>query len=76
MDCETLAGQLTNFLEGDLLEHEEMAAITHLSSCDSCDLVLAGTRKTIQLARQHGRARLSDQDRLRILGSVINEVGE
>ena len=55
MDCQTLADNLTDFLEGDLPESDEIAALEHLSSCNACEVVLAETRSVLQLAHDHGR---------------------
>lgn len=76
MDCETLAANLTNFLEGDLNESEEMAALEHLSSCPACEVVLAETRNVTDLANNHGRAPLTNDARSRMLNGVLREIDE
>ncbi len=76
MNCETLAAHLTDFLEGDLAEAEEMAALDHLSTCTACEVVLAETRSVVDLAHDHGRVPLSDDDRSRMLNGVLREIDE
>jgi len=41
MQCESLAEQLTDLMEGLLDEQTEAAALEHLASCSSCEQVLA-----------------------------------
>lgn len=76
MDCATLAAHLTDFLEGDLAPEEEMAALDHLSTCTACEVVLAETRSVVDLAHDHGRVPLSDDDRSRMLNGVIQKIDE
>ena len=76
MDCQTLAEHITDFLEGDLPEDARAAALDHLSTCEACEVVLAETRSVVELAQNHGRAPLTDEDRSRLLGNVLNEVDE
>lgn len=74
MNCETLASELTSFLEGELSPDDESAAIEHLATCDSCETVLAETREVIALAQQHGRESLTDDDRSRLLSNLLNNL--
>ena len=74
MDCQTLADNLTDFLEGNLLESDEIAALEHLSSCNACEVVLAETRSVLQLAHDHGRVPLSDEDRSQMLEGVMSKI--
>ena len=74
MNCSTLAERLTDFLEGELTPDEEAAAIEHLSTCTSCEGVLADTRRVVQLAQRHGRAELTADDRERLLASLLGQV--
>lgn len=74
MNCETLAAHLTDFLEGDLSEEEEMAALEHLASCNACEIVLAETRGVTYLVREIGRAPLSEEDRSRMLFGLLREL--
>ena len=53
MNCATLADRLTDFLEGELTPAEESAAIAHLSTCTSCEGVLADTRKVVPVSYTH-----------------------
>lgn len=76
MKCEELAERLTDFLEGELEESEQAAALEHLSSCGSCEAVLAGTRDVMQLAQDHGRVELSDDDRSRMLSTLLGSVDD
>lgn len=76
MNCETLAANLTDFLEGDLAAEEEMAALEHLSTCNACEVVLAETRNVVDLAHDHGRVALTDEDRSRMLDGVIRKMDE
>ena len=76
MDCATLAAHLTDFLEGELAPEEEMAALDHLSSCHACEVVLAETRTVVDLAQDHGRVPLTDDDRDRMLHGVIRKIDE
>ncbi len=74
MTCEVLATHLTDFLEGDLPEAAEAAALEHLSTCQSCEGVLASTREVVALANEHGRAPLSKEDRSRLLAKLMDAV--
>ena len=74
MNCTTLATHLTDFLEGDMSATDEAAAIEHLSTCNSCEGVLADTRRVLQLSHDHGRATLTDQDRTRLLDKLLDTV--
>ena len=44
MRCEDLAERLTALMEGTLDPRDEEVALDHLSSCPSCERVLADTR--------------------------------
>lgn len=74
MNCETLASQLTSFLEGELSEIDEEAAIEHLATCNLCETVLADTQHVIVLARDHGREALTEADRSRLLKQLLDSV--
>lgn len=76
MNCQTLAAHLTDFLEGDLSPDEESAALEHLSTCNACEIVLAETRSVTQLAHDHGRVPLTNDDRSRMLDGVLREIEE
>lgn len=76
MKCDELAERLTELMEGELDESDEAMALEHLSSCPSCESVLAETRDVVQLAKDHGRVSLSDADRDRMLSSVLDAVDE
>lgn len=75
MRCDELAERLTDFLEGDLGAADETAAIEHLATCEACETVLAGTRDVMDVAANHGRVTLSSDDRERLWGRVVGEVG-
>jgi anti-sigma factor RsiW len=74
MTCEELAAQLTTFLEGELDEATEAAALDHLASCPACETVLIETRNVVELSRDHGRVQLTEKDRARMLSGVLGEV--
>lgn len=73
MQCHELAERLTDFLEGDLTAPEEAAALEHLSTCNHCETVLADTKAVTAMVGEHGRPELSDGDRDRMLGSLLEE---
>ena len=73
MRCEDVADQLTNLMEGDLPEEVESAALQHLATCPRCETVLAETRNAVQVARDHGRVGLSEDDRARMLAAIVDE---
>ena len=73
MQCHELAERLTDFLEGDLTAPEEAAALEHLSTCSHCETVLADTKAVRAMTTEHGRVELSDADRDRMLGSLLDE---
>lgn len=74
MTCEILAAHLTDFLEGDLPEPAEVAALDHLSTCESCEGVLVSTRDVVKLSREHGRVHLDDADRAKLLAKLLENV--
>lgn len=74
MDCEHLAERLTDFLEGDLEEAEQRAAVEHLATCPACETVLSGTRDVMEVARDYGRVPLSDDDQARLWERVSGEI--
>lgn len=76
MNCETLAEGLTDFLEGDLEPADEAAALEHLSTCESCERVLASTNDTIAVVGEHGRLSLSQDDRDRILNGITGKLAD
>ncbi len=76
MKCEEVAERLTDLMEGDLSESEEAAALEHLATCASCEVVLAETRSVAELAQQHGRTDLSDEDKDRMLSSVVEALAD
>ena len=73
MECSELAERLTDLLEGELGEAEEAAAVEHLATCSACETVMAQTREVMDLARDHGRVALSDDDRARLWSEVLDE---
>lgn len=73
MNCDQLANLLTEFLEGDLDGDAEAEALDHLSTCTSCEAVLAETREVVALAAEHGRVTLDRHDRDRMLGSILSD---
>lgn len=74
MDCEQLAERLTDFLQGDLEEAEEQAAIEHLATCHACETVLSRTRDVMEAARDHGRLPLSDGDQARLWERISGDI--
>lgn len=74
MNCDSMAARLTDLLEGDLSEDEEAAALEHLSTCESCERVLAATRSNIDTVHGHGRLLLSDADRQRLIGEITDQL--
>lgn len=74
MNCEEVAGRLTDLMEGDLDEAEQAQALEHLASCSSCEAVLSETLDVVQLANDHGRVELSKSDRSRMLESFLGTV--
>lgn len=74
MRCEEVAERLTDLLEGDLDEQDESAALEHISSCPSCEVVLSSTQEVTKLARDHGRVSLTDEDRRRMFGSLVRDL--
>lgn len=70
MRCEDLAARLTDFLEGDLDPETELAAAEHLASCERCETVLRETRSVVALMADVGRTRLTDAERVTVLGRV------
>lgn len=74
MRCEDMAERLTDLMEGQLDPDEEAAALEHLAGCVHCETVLAETRDAVQSARDHGRAELADEDRARMLDSIVRQL--
>ena len=74
MNCEDLAAKLTEFMEGELSAEDEVAALEHVASCTSCETVLSQTRDVVELAKDHGRAVLNDDDRDRLLSAVLRDL--
>jgi anti-sigma factor RsiW len=74
MQCEDLAARLTDFFEGDLTEADEAAALDHLATCENCERVLAETRAAVQLARDHGRPTIDDDDRRRLFADITTRL--
>lgn len=73
MECAELAERLTDLMEGELEAEEEAAALDHLATCSSCETVLAETQDVIGLARDHGRAKLSEDGRAELWTRVLGE---
>lgn len=73
MECEELAENLTELMEGTLEESVEAAALDHLATCPACERVLAGTRTTVELLADHGRAELDAETRARLLGAIVED---
>ena len=74
MRCDELADGLTDFLEGDLEPHVQEAALEHLSSCPSCERVLAETRAVTVLAHEHGGATVEPTDRSRLFDRIASDL--
>jgi len=74
MECADVAERLTDLMEGDLDDDVEAAALEHLATCPSCEQVLAETRDAVSLAREHGRVALTEADRARMFGALMDEV--
>jgi len=74
MRCEDMAERLTDLMEGQLDPDEEAAALEHLAGCTHCETVLAETRDAVQLAQDHGRVELADEDRARMLDSIVGQL--
>ncbi len=74
MRCEDMAERLTDLMEGRLDPDEEAAALAHLAGCVHCETVLADTRDAVQLAQDHGRVELADEDRARMLDSIVGQL--
>ncbi|MGD9793235.1 MAG: hypothetical protein AB7V43_07115 [Acidimicrobiia bacterium] len=72
MECADLAAHLTEFLEGDLDDDMEAAALDHLASCEQCEVVLAQTRMVIDLSGRHGRAVLERSERDALLRRILD----
>jgi len=74
MECQALAEQLTDFMEGLLDADTEAAALEHLASCPRCEHVLTSTRNVVELANEHGRPQLAGVDRDRLLTSILQTI--
>lgn len=73
MECADLAERLTDFMEGELEEEVEAAALDHLATCSACETVLAETRDVVGLARIHGKVTLSEDSRAQLWSRVVGE---
>lgn len=71
MECDELAANLTDFLEGELDAAFEAAAVEHLATCAACETVLAGTRSVIGLAPEVGRVEVPPALRESLLAAVV-----
>ena len=76
MRCDDLAARLTDFMEGDLAPADEAAALDHLATCERCEEVLADTRAAVELARNHGRPTIDDDDRDRLFDNIATRLGQ
>jgi anti-sigma factor RsiW len=54
MTCEELLQYLSDYIDRDLDEELTAAARAHLSTCQSCKVVLDTTQQTIALFREQG----------------------
>ena len=74
MECADVAERLTDLMEGDLDHDVEAAALEHLATCPSCEQVLAETRDVVSLAREYGHVALTEADRTRMYGVLVDEL--
>jgi anti-sigma factor RsiW len=74
MDCETLATRLTDFLEGSLGEADHDAALEHLSTCASCEQVLAETTLMRDMLQRHAPAELTDEESGDLLREILGSL--
>lgn len=74
MRCEDLAAQLTEFMEGNLPDDVEQAALEHLASCGACEQVLVDTEATVALVAEHGRAGIGSEVKRRLLDGIVADV--
>ena len=74
MECDELAANLTDFLEGELDAAFEAAAVEHLATCVACESVLAGTGSVIGLAPAAGRVEVPPALRESLLASVVADL--
>ena len=70
LTCDQLDALLSEFLDGALTPEQEQAAAAHLATCDQCRIVLNDLREVGTLYREHGRLRLPDEARARILETL------
>ena len=76
MNCEQLAENLTDFMEGELSDEEEAEALEHLSTCSSCETVLANTEGAIGLLAEHGSAGISEKQSSELLQKIMGHFSD
>lgn len=70
VNCDQLAGLLSEFFDGDLSTEQSDAAIDHLATCEACRLTVDELEGVRTLASDHGRLELPPESRDRIRRSL------
>lgn len=65
MNCESLLGSLSEYIDGELSPELCQEIEKHLAGCDNCRIVLNTTRRTIELVRPQGNSPASVPDEVR-----------
>ena len=70
VNCDQLAGLLSEFFDGDLSTEQSDAAIDHLATCEACRLTVDELEGVRTLASDHGRLELPSESKDRIRRSL------
>jgi len=75
LTCDQLEAVLPELLDGSPDGATQARAAEHLATCDRCRLTVEETGEVRSLGRAHGRLRLPDEARRRILDALESETG-
>lgn len=70
MDCETLIGYLSNYIDNELDDNLTAQAEEHLRTCQNCRVVLDSTQQMLILYRQQGNVQIPAQRRSHLFSQI------
>lgn len=62
MNCKLIAEQIDDFLDGELAAEDSQSLETHVSTCASCEAIVASERELRDMLRDYGKSTMPQAD--------------
>jgi len=74
MSCADFMADLASYMDGDIAEDLRLQIEAHLSHCQTCQIVLDSTRKTLTVITESGSFELPDDAFTTVAAKVMAKI--